>query len=443
MAKGTYKVRKGDTLSAIARANGITLKELMAVNPQITDPSLVKVNQIINLPDKVQAQANADQKQLSVDVNKRNVPVGSGGAIVDDGGSAISDAAAAAKETGIDVPGITAKPNPNLYSSTLPQDTFSKQQLAAKFSIAAAILDQDPSLVEALNKILGMSADGKTKVGPVITDPKLQEAILKETDYFKKHTDDWRAYQFYKDSNPETYKADLKLNAEAIIRKWYAVGITIDPETAIKLAEQAMMKSATVDGEVVNYNQSYFDKLMAASIDFSKKQILPNGKIVYDLGGKIETIAKSLYQAAWDYGYQATVSNKGFSSWLENNVRGLIAGTVNPEDVDDELVNRARSLYPGLTDQLNRGQTLREAADPWINAIANELEEDPRSFDLNDNMLYMAINSQDEKGNIAPMNLYQAKVMARKSPKWQYTGRAKEEYTNIGQKILQDFGFLG
>lgn len=445
MARKTHSVKKGDTLTGIAKAYGTTVKKLLQANPGITDPNLIRAGQKIVIPDAVnETKESTANKQLSVDTARR--APGMGGPLVDDGGNSVADAVEAAADT-------TKIPDSNLGADTvvaggnintnLTQDTFSMEQLAARFSIAASILKQDASLVKALNRIMGMSEDGKTKIGGVVTDPDLAMAILKETDWFRNNTDDWRKYQFFKDSNPATYQADLGRQAAAIVKKYYQMGITLDAETAIKLAEQTMMKSANVKGNIVNYNQDYFNKLMADSIDFSKKRILPNGKIVYDLGGKVEAIAESLYKVADDYGYPATTSNAGFSRWLESNTRGLIAGTVNPEDVDNELEARAKSMYPGLTDQLNRGLSLREAADPWVTALANEWEEDPKSLDLNDDFLYRILNQQDEKGNIAPMNLYQAKTMARKSPKWQYTSRAKEEYTNIGQKILQDFGFLG
>jgi LysM repeat protein len=431
MAK-KVKVKSGDTLTAIAKANGVSLNALLQANPQITDPKLIRPGQVVNIPDiKETVQEQNKGKQMSVETARR--APGVGGPLVDDGGNPVVDAAAGLK-SGSNIPalGNTSQSASTLYPD-LKQDTFDPKALAARFSIAGSIINSDTGLQKVLNDILAQK----------ITDPDLQLAMLKETDWFKKNTDDWRKYQFYKESNPATFQADLKSNAEAFVRKYYAMGVTLDPNTAIKLAEQAMMKSATVNGNIVNYNENYFNQLMANSIDFSNKRTLPNGKIVYDLGGKVETLASSLYKVAWDYGYPATVSNAGFSKWLEGNVRGLIAGTVNPEDVDNELQSRAKSMYPGLTDQLNRGLSLREAADPWITALANEWEEDPRFLDLNDDFLYRILNQQDEKGNIAPMNLYQAKTMARRSPKWQYTSRAKEEYTNIGQKILQDFGFLG
>jgi LysM repeat protein len=46
----TYVVRSGDTLSAIAGNFNITLEALEGANPQITNPDLITVGQLINTP---------------------------------------------------------------------------------------------------------------------------------------------------------------------------------------------------------------------------------------------------------------------------------------------------------------------------------------------------------------------------------------------------------
>ena len=45
-----YKVKKGDTLSKIAKAHKVTLKKLIAANPQIKNPDLIHPGEIINIP---------------------------------------------------------------------------------------------------------------------------------------------------------------------------------------------------------------------------------------------------------------------------------------------------------------------------------------------------------------------------------------------------------
>lgn len=47
----TYTVKAGDTLSKIAARNGLTLAQLLQVNPQISDPNRINVGDIVNLPN--------------------------------------------------------------------------------------------------------------------------------------------------------------------------------------------------------------------------------------------------------------------------------------------------------------------------------------------------------------------------------------------------------
>ena len=47
----TYVVKAGDTLSKIATRNGITLAQLLKLNPSITNPNKITVGDKINLPD--------------------------------------------------------------------------------------------------------------------------------------------------------------------------------------------------------------------------------------------------------------------------------------------------------------------------------------------------------------------------------------------------------
>lgn len=46
----TYTVKKGDTLTSIAKMHGTTVEAIMASNPSIKDKNLIFVGQIIRIP---------------------------------------------------------------------------------------------------------------------------------------------------------------------------------------------------------------------------------------------------------------------------------------------------------------------------------------------------------------------------------------------------------
>ena len=46
----THTVQPGDSLSKIAKAHGVSLKQVIAANPQVKNPDLIHPREVINLP---------------------------------------------------------------------------------------------------------------------------------------------------------------------------------------------------------------------------------------------------------------------------------------------------------------------------------------------------------------------------------------------------------
>jgi LysM repeat protein len=415
-------VRSGQTLSSIAKANGTTVAAIKKANPVLTtNPKYNGGNTIfsgtkLTIPGKAPATATAKA------------------------GTTVTATAPVVTNTSTVANPFTSNTDISAGSSTtvpMTTDRLSMAQLQAQFGITAAVINNDPSLLAALNRILGV--DG----GPMITDPALMEAIVKGTSWYRDQTDTQRSYDYARATNPGQFAADLQKNASNIVKQYSAMGLTISANQAIEYANNMMKQAIIKDGKVVRFDQDYLNKLMADSIKFVKTNSI-DGRVVYTgLAGKLETMAGKLYGMARDYGFQQTTSNASFDKWFEASMKGLVAGTLNPEDVDNDLQARAKSFAPGLAKFIDQGQTLREAADPWLKAVADTWEMDIDQVDLNDDYVQRAINMQDEKGNFTTMNLYDTKKLARRSAKWDTTQTAKEEKTSIASRILKDFGFLG
>ena len=403
-------VKSGDTLSSIAKANGTTVSKIIAANPMLTNNpkynggSTIFSGTVLTMPSAAGASTG------------------------------VATAVAGATNTGTN----TGTNTNTVVTTTATQaatkvDKLDLATLQAKFSIAAGVIGADDSLRLVLDQILQQG----------ITSEAIMTQMVQGTLWYKNQTDKQRSYEYAKATNPGQFAADLQLNASNIVKQFMGNGIKITAAEAIDYAQQ-LMKSVVLDksGKVVRYDQEFLNKIMANAIDFSKKSVI-GGKTIYNMTGKLETVANELYKRAWDYGFPSSMSNTRFEGWFENTMKGLIAGTLNPEDIDNDFQKQAMSMFPGLTNQLSQGQTLRAAADPWINAIANTWEVDPNSIDLNDKYLQQALNYTDEKGTVKTMNLYDVKKLARRSPDSDFTSWAKEEKTGIANTILRDFGYLG
>ena len=71
----SYKVKKGDTLSEIARDNGTTVKKLKAANPQIKDLNKIKPGQAIKIPlPKVKDRKSVYQGMSKSEMKKIAMP---------------------------------------------------------------------------------------------------------------------------------------------------------------------------------------------------------------------------------------------------------------------------------------------------------------------------------------------------------------------------------
>lgn len=314
-----------------------------------------------------------------------------------------------------------------------------EQQRAVRreYGISKKILDENPDLKAVLDKIL---ADVRQGI-------EYQEAdiaqMLGETNWFKRHTANWMKIQKDRASkDPQVWDAIVANRAEQVKKTYLAAGADIDDATARKYAEQLIYGSGWEGDNFEIYDDKWLADQLGSAIDFDKKKMV-GGVEVYDLKGEAETQAESLYKLAEAYGYNTSMSNKAFTSWFEKSLKGVLDGSIAAQDVDDELVESAMSRFPGLAPQLKRGISLRDAADPYLGTIADTLELSRESISLDDDLVQKVLNGASADGSFKPMSLYEARLAARKDPRWQYTGRAKEEYTGIASRILRDFGFLG
>jgi LysM repeat protein len=162
-------VRSGQTLSSIAKANGTTVAAIKKANPVLTTNPKYNGGNRIFAGTKLVIPGKTTTKTTTTPVVTSN-PITVTSTSTSNPFTSNTDASAGSSTT---VPMTT--------------DRLSMAQLQKEFGITAAVINNDPSLLAALNRILGV--DG----GPMITDAALQEAIVKGTSWYRDQTDTQRS----------------------------------------------------------------------------------------------------------------------------------------------------------------------------------------------------------------------------------------------------------
>lgn len=315
-------------------------------------------------------------------------------------------------------------------------DKLNLNNLARDFGIASATLKSN----EELNGVLrGILNDMRSTGRQYETRDIVQK--IQETNWYKTHLTNYLTVEKDRAAKPEVFNGLMRAKATRIKEQYAASGAEIDDDTALAMAEKLMYASGTdAEGNLQIYDDTWLKDQITSAIDFTKTQKVGDFEF-YDLAGAAEQTATSLYKMASDYGVDTSMSNDAFTNWFEASAKGLIDGTLQQEDVDDELVSMAMSRFPGFAPQLQRGVTLKDAVNPYLKTISDTLGYDINAIDLSDNLVKKVLNSVDDKGNFKPLSLYETELEARRDDRFQYTETAKREKTDIAAQILQDFGF--
>lgn len=165
---------------------------------------------------------------------------------------------------------------------------------------------------------------------------------------------------------------------------------------------------------------------------------LIRGKIAYKPGASLKGAAGTNLQELKN---TAMANGLDLDKMFGSNVQDWLQKIAQGESVDTFKKIIRETAKVGLPDTvkklIDQGVDLNTIYSPYRNMMANVLEVDPNSIDINDPTLRGAIGPDKE------MSLYEWQRALRKDPRWQYTNNAKAEVSNAVQGVLKDFGFVG
>lgn len=255
-----------------------------------------------------------------------------------------------------------------------------------------------------------------------------EEAFLgavKATEYWRLHNETERDWYALQGSDPAKAHelADAKYKQ---IHRWAdELGVLVTADDLNTLTDQAMRAGVS-------------DDLIKESLAHTFKLSTLGGKD--HPAGVAATTVQQINSLVSDYAVQ--ISDQTKEQWTQQ----VLAGTITVDDFKGYLSTMAKSRYAGLTQALDRGITVRQYAEPYVQMAARELEIDPSSVDLSDPKWQSFLDFRDPKtGEAGQMTMAEWLHTIRTDSKYGYdqTTGARQTSAQLATALAQTFGAIG
>lgn len=291
---------------------------------------------------------------------------------------------------------------------TLPQYEAKPQASIGAYGWLRALAASDPEL----SKLMKEYANQDLTVPAVATR---LEGEIRDTGWYKKHSEGQRQLQILKATDPAAYREKVNNAKDAMSRAAYKLGVTLSPQELTQVSYQAITGG---------WSQDQINSFM-----FKVGDVKTNGALTTTEAGLQQTAAQ----------YLVPVSDKTLRQWSEN----VLTGKITPEDFTNYAREQAKSMFPGLSDAIDRGVTVETYVDPYRQAAAKALEIPPESVDFMDPKWGKALNQIDPKtGQRVSMSLTDWQKTIRTDPSygWDRTQNARQASADLTSQLTRMFG---
>jgi hypothetical protein len=157
------------------------------------------------------------------------------------------------------------------------------------------------------------------------------------------------------------------------------------------------------------------------------------------LGGSTMSSVSALQSFANAYG----VGNLLNTAYWDTKATALFAGETTSDDIMNDIKNLSASAYPAYAQGIKNNVSLSALASNVTSTVANLLELDPDTVDLQNPLVKRIMNYVDPatgKQEVMPQWLVEKTV--KSSPDWPYTNNARNTIDTLTTKVLSDWGLM-
>jgi hypothetical protein len=286
------------------------------------------------------------------------------------------------------------------------EDTAAGQ--AAMFGWSQSVINSDPEL----KKLFALATKENWTTDHFV-------AKVRDTKWFKTHSDSARQAIILFKADPATYKQNVAQTLASLTSLANQMGAVIPAASLQKMATEAY---------AFGWNSDQLRQHLVGYIGVDKEGRYSSGAA---------TVQENLSTLAAQYGVD--VSPRLMSQW----VKGAADGSLNADEVKVWLTQQASSRYPALADRLKAGETLMDIASPYMQSYAQTLELNPNAISLKDNMIQSALSAKDAQGKPTTKSVWEFENDLRNDPRYMKTQQAQDKSMAVGHQVLRDFGFMG
>lgn len=288
-----------------------------------------------------------------------------------------------------------------------PSTSLDAKQLAQRYGYSMVFFNGN----KELSGLIGQAVTGQWT-------PEEFGARLRNTKWYKTYSSSYREWYALEHTDGATAIARKSATITQLQAQANKLGIKIDSK---RLTDMAWRVNA------YGWTPDQVNVALAAEMHYDPKQGLVGDTAAMESAIKQQAAAYGITLSAQDtYGY----------------VQKIVAGRMTQDGVVEYLKKMAKSKYPGIADDIEKGMTVMDYAAPYIQSQARLLEIEPADVHLDDPLLAKALQFRDPKTGAAgaPMSLFDYETSIKSDPRWMKTKNARDDLMTGAHKVLTDWG---
>ena len=285
------------------------------------------------------------------------------------------------------------------------QDGINRDEIEEEYGLSFALFKAYPELYQLLRKAVKEN----------YTPAKFQTE-LRQTNWFKKHSDVWRQNIALKHADPSSYRERLANSRTSVQNLAASFGARLSGKALNRLAERALLFGMSED----------------QIRDVLANHVRPSE--AGHFGGQLAGVEDGLRGIALRNGVR--LGNTQMQNWM----RQIVRGNASQEQYETYIRDVAAKTFTAYGDQIRGGMDMADVASPYVQSMSDILELNPGGLDLYDPTIRRALSYKNDKGEQVPMSITDFEHSLRQDKRWQYTKQAKDSAKGWAVAIARNWG---